>query len=97
MGWFGLNYSVVFTSKPVPTSYSVTEKVLLLLPGDTLVPVQSSEPNSGTLIQRTRKALTLAKPSACTGNEVRCVFLTAVVPPAIGTARFAQPAKTPLQ
>src|SRR3989440_659346 len=71
IGLAGFNGWHAFSSMPVPSSYSVTEKVLLLLPGETLVPVQPSEPNSGTLIQRTRKALTLAKPSACTGNDVR--------------------------
>src|SRR5512132_3686209 len=45
---------------PTPSSYNVIPKVLLL--------PQGSRPNSGTLIQRTRKALTLAKPRACTGK-----------------------------
>src|ERR1043165_6853791 len=48
---------------PTPSSYNVMPKVLLL--------PQGSRPNSGTLIQRTRKALTLAKPRACTGKVPR--------------------------
>src|ERR1044071_4603176 len=56
------------TTAPVPSSYSVTEKVLEKPPP---APVQTSCSNSGTLIHRTLKALTLAKPSACTGKSRR--------------------------
>src|SRR6185436_7386649 len=52
----------------VPSSYSVTEKVLEKPPP---APVQTSCSNSGTLIHRTLNALMLAKPSACTGKSRR--------------------------
>src|SRR5436853_7295449 len=71
IGLAGSSFWLAFSSMPVPSSYSVTAKVLLALPGDTVVPVQSSSPKRGTLIQRTLKALTLAKPNACTGNAAR--------------------------
>src|SRR5688572_12881184 len=53
---------------PTPSSYKVTPKVLP--PRPKLLVEQPSLPNSGTLSQRTRKALTLAKPSACTGKLI---------------------------
>src|SRR5262249_4239443 len=61
-----------FSSKPVPSSYNVIENVLVApaTAPDTgvLKPTQHSNPNSGTLIQRTLNALTLANPIAITGN-----------------------------
>src|SRR5438128_697269 len=65
IGLAGFNGCEAFSSMPVPSSYSVTANVLLALV------VQLSEPNSGTLIQRTLNALMLAKPSACTGKVAR--------------------------
>src|ERR1041384_5171960 len=60
---------------PVPSSYSVTEKVLLVLPGDTLVPVQDSSPNLGVLNHEILNAFTFTNPSAITGKLVRSADL----------------------
>src|SRR5882724_11418944 len=51
---------------PVPSSNSVTENVLDAPARPN--PVQTSAPNSGTLIHLTLNALMLANPNACTGN-----------------------------
>src|SRR6266571_2052505 len=61
-GWFS------FSSKPVPSSYSVIENVLVAPPTRPPPPTQHSKPNSGTLIQRTLNSLLLANPSAITGK-----------------------------
>src|SRR5438128_1320600 len=73
IGLAGFNGCEAFSSMPVPSSYSVTANVFdspdaSNVPAALAVPVQVSEPNSGTLIQRTLNALMLAKPSASTGK-----------------------------
>src|SRR5581483_8658135 len=78
IGLAGFNGWLAFSSTPVPSSYSVTEKVFaspepMNVPFGNAEPVQPSEPNSGTLIQRTLKALMLAKPKARTGKSRKVV------------------------
>src|SRR5262245_41538523 len=80
IGLAGLNARELFssddvalpaTTAPVPSSYSVAEKVLVApakLPGS---PTQSTSSTPGTLIQRTWNALMLANPRACTGKVQR--------------------------
>src|SRR5690242_3358454 len=73
IGLAGLSGCEAFSSMPVPSSYNVTAKVFdspepMKVPLGSADPVQPSEPNSGTLIHRTLKALMLAKPSANTGK-----------------------------
>src|SRR6185369_17217297 len=63
-GWFA------FSSMPVPSSYNVIENVFENpLPS----PVQTSFPNSGTLIQRILNAFTFAKPTAITGKSLKSI------------------------
>src|SRR6185295_6212956 len=58
------------TTAPVPSSYSVIENVFENPPPS---PVQTSFPNSGTLIQRILNAFTFAKPTAITGKVLKSI------------------------
>src|SRR5262249_13051526 len=66
IGFAGLSGWFAFSSMPVPSSNSVTENVFVTPPP---VATQPSLPNSGTLIHRTLKELTLVNPSARTGKS----------------------------
>src|SRR6185369_12431394 len=56
------------TTAPVPSSYSVIENVFENPPPS---PVQTSFPNSGTLIHRILNAFTFANPTAITGKSLK--------------------------